>query len=159
VDISRTGFYLFYKLQAGTALGYMMVTVTLRLEGGLRYNSVLGAKSLTASTIAAEGRAGANTLPEPPSLFLACWPGSRTRRDSTRNKKTETDGWADETFLIKHCVLSANEENGNSILAVFMALLEFSIHAGDYGNSNHHVGPYPAIPGGKASGDLTFRLR
>ena len=106
MDISRTGFYLFYKLQAGTALGYMMVTVTLRLEGGLRYNSVLGAKSLTASTIAAEGRAGANTLPEPPSLFLACWPGSRTRRDSTRNKKTETDGWADETFLIKHCVLS-----------------------------------------------------
>ena len=31
---------------------------------------------------------------------------------SRKKKQPDTDGWADETFLIKYRLISANEENG-----------------------------------------------
>jgi len=64
-------------------------------------------------------------------------------------KGAKTDGWADETFLVKYRILSANEENGNYILTAFMG---FSAPTGDDGNSNHHGVFTPTIAGGKGFG-------
>jgi hypothetical protein len=70
---------------------------------------------------------------------------------ATKKKQPDTDGWADETFLIKYRLLSANEENGNYIVTAFMG---FSAPTGDDGNSNHHGIFTPTIAGGKGFGDF-----
>jgi hypothetical protein len=62
-------------------------------------------------------------------------------------KSARTDGWADETFLIKYRILSANEEGGNYMLTAFMG---FSAPTGDDSNSNHHGVFTPTIAGGLA---------
>lgn len=65
--------------------------------------------------------------------------------------KPDTDGWADETFLIKYRIASANEENGNYIVTAFMG---FSAPTGDDGNSNRHGIFTPTIAAGKGFGDF-----
>ena len=62
-----------------------------------------------------------------------------------------TDGWADETFLLKYRLLSANEDNGNYIVTAFMG---FSAPTGDDGNSAGHGLFTPTIAGGKGFGDF-----
>jgi hypothetical protein len=68
----------------------------------------------------------------------------------TKKKQPPTDGWADETFLIKYRLLSANEENGNYIVTAFMS---FSAPTGNDGNSNHHGIFTPTIAAGKGFGN------
>ena len=53
----------------------------------------------------------------------------------TKKKSVNTDGWGDQTFLLKYRLLSANEENGNYIVTAFMG---FSAPTGDDGNSAGH---------------------
>jgi hypothetical protein len=72
-------------------------------------------------------------------------------RHATKEEKPATDGWADETFLIKYRLLSANEENGNYIVTAFMG---FSAPTGDDGNSNHHAIFTPTFAAGKGFGDF-----
>ena len=55
---------------------------------------------------------------------------------STTKKVVATDGWEDETFLIKYRLLSANEEAGNYIVTAFMG---FSAPTGTHGNSSGHA--------------------
>ena len=62
-----------------------------------------------------------------------------------------TDGWADETFLLKYRLLSSNEEHGNYIVTAFMG---FSAPTGDDGNSAGHGLFTPTIAGGKGFGDF-----
>ncbi|HML17492.1 MAG TPA: hypothetical protein VK419_10720, partial [Bryobacteraceae bacterium] len=70
-------------------------------------------------------------------------------KHSTKKKKATTDGWADETFLIKYRLLSANEESGNYIVTAFMG---FSVPTGEGGNSNGHALFTPTIAAGKGWG-------
>ncbi|HXC34353.1 MAG TPA: hypothetical protein VNV43_00660 [Candidatus Acidoferrales bacterium] len=60
-------------------------------------------------------------------------------------------GWADETFLVKHRILSGNEENGDYILTAFMGL---SVPSGSDDFSSHHFGFTPTIAGGKGWGNF-----
>ena len=62
-----------------------------------------------------------------------------------------TDGWADETFLVKYRIVSANEDNGNYIVTAFMG---FSAPTGDDGNSAGHALFTPTIAAGKGWGDF-----
>jgi hypothetical protein len=69
----------------------------------------------------------------------------------TKNTVAPSDGWADETFLVKYRLLSANEEKGNYIMTAFMG---FSAPTGDAANSNGHGIFTPTIAGGKGWGNF-----
>jgi hypothetical protein len=69
----------------------------------------------------------------------------------TKKHAVTTDGWADETFLVKYRILSANEDNGNYIVTAFMG---FSAPTGDDGNSAGHALFTPTIAAGKGWGDF-----
>jgi hypothetical protein len=63
-------------------------------------------------------------------------------------------GWADETFLVKGRILSANEENGDYILTAFFGL---SVPSGSDDLSSHHFDFTPTIAGGKGWGNFDFQ--
>jgi hypothetical protein len=63
-------------------------------------------------------------------------------------------GWADETFLVKYRILSANEENGDYILTAFMGL---SVPSGSDDFSAHHYIYTPTIAGGKGWGNFDIQ--
>jgi len=69
-------------------------------------------------------------------------------------EKLLSDGWADESFLIKYRLLSANEGNGNYIVTAFMG---FSAPTGDDGNSSRHGVFTPTIAFGKGWGDFDIQ--
>ena len=72
----------------------------------------------------------------------------------TENTKPHKDGWADETFLVKYRILSANEENGDYILTAFMGL---SVPSGSDDYSSHHYGFTPTVAFGKGWGRFDFQ--
>jgi hypothetical protein len=94
-----------------------LVTVTPRLEQELRYDqsweSLPGGKTLTNY---GNGK-GLEIIPADPfELIIGAPPWE------TENTEPRKQGWGDEGFLLKYRLLSANEENGNYILAAFMGL-------------------------------------
>lgn len=72
----------------------------------------------------------------------------------TTKIRPDTDGWADETFLIKYRLLSANAEHGDYIVTAFMG---FSAPSGDDGNSSRHGIFTPTIAFGKGFGNFDFQ--
>ena len=80
--------------------------------------------------------------------------GTIQHPNEKKHTKPPSDGWADETFLIKYRIVSANEESGDYIVTAFMG---FSAPTGDDGNSNRHGIFTPTIALGKDSVMLTFR--
>jgi len=69
----------------------------------------------------------------------------------SRNRPPDTDGWADETFLLKYRVLSANEQSGNHIVSLFMG---FSAPTGSATKTMNHATFTPTIAFGKGRGDF-----
>jgi hypothetical protein len=132
-----------------------IVTVTPRLEEEFRYDQFWQANPYGQATDNFDGSKGLELIPfENVELILGvpAWIAHNGRiLHATKKKAPPTDGWADETFLIKYRLLSANEENGNSIITAFMG---FSAPTGDDGNSNHHGVFTPTIAGGKGFGDF-----
>ncbi|MGH7934415.1 MAG: hypothetical protein ACREQN_14815 [Candidatus Binataceae bacterium] len=73
----------------------------------------------------------------------------------SRNRPRGTDGWADETFLMKYRILAANEESGNYIVSAFMG---FSAPTAERNrNSAGHALFTPTIAFGKGFGDFDFQ--
>lgn len=72
----------------------------------------------------------------------------------TKTSTPSTDGWADETFLIKYRLFSGNAENGNYIVTAFMG---FSAPTGNNGNSSGHAIFTPTIAFGKGFGNFDFQ--
>jgi hypothetical protein len=75
-------------------------------------------------------------------------------RPPIRTSTPPTNGWADETFLIKCRLLSGNAEHGNYIVTAFMG---FSAPTGDNGNSSGHAIFTPTVAFGKGFGDLDLQ--
>ena len=63
-------------------------------------------------------------------------------------------GWADESFLFKYRLLSANEQHGNYILTAFMGL---SVPTGSQAFTENHYIVTPTIAFGKGWGDFDFQ--
>ena len=61
------------------------------------------------------------------------------------------EGWADESFLLKYRLLSANEEEGDYILTAFMGL---SVPTGSAAYSLNHYVFTPTVAFGKGWGDF-----
>jgi hypothetical protein len=80
--------------------------------------------------------------------------GSLAHPKPKPGKEPHTDGWSDETFLVKYRLLSANNENGNYVVTAFMG---FSAPTGDDGNSAGHAIFTPTIAFGKGWGNFDFQ--
>jgi hypothetical protein len=132
-----------------------IVTVTPRLEEELRYDQYWEGNQYGQATDNFGDSKGLELIPfENVEIILGVpgWIAHNGRiLPATKKKSPDTDGWADETFLIKYRLLSANEEKGNYIVTAFMG---FSAPTGDDGNSNHHGVFTPTIAGGKGWGDF-----
>ena len=75
----------------------------------------------------------------------------RAHRPFDGEDAVATDDWADETFLIKYRLLSANEEAGDYIVTAFMG---FSAPTAGHGNSSGHALFTPTLAAGKGFGDF-----
>jgi hypothetical protein len=130
-----------------------IVTVTPRLEEEFRYDQFWQTNPHGQATDNFGGSKGLELIPfENVELILGvpAWIAHNGHIPHATKKETPpTDGWADETFLIKYRLLSANEENGNYMVTAFMG---FSAPTGDDGNSNHHGIFTPTIAAGKGFG-------
>jgi hypothetical protein len=130
-----------------------LVTVTPRLEEEFRYDQVWQARPYgEAEDVYGNGK-GLELIPFQNTeiiLGIPAW-NAHTGRIVPGG---DTDGWADETFLVKYRILSANKENGDYILTAFMG---FSAPTGDDGNSNRHGIFTPTIAGGKGFGNFDIQ--
>ena len=127
-----------------------LVTVTPRLEQELRYDqSWTTMNSAHYPQVDNYGTTkGVELIPFNPMEFIIGIPGYETENHPHRW------GWADETFLAKYRILSANKDNGNYILTAFMGL---SVPSGSDDFSAHHFIFTPTIAGGKGWGDFDFQ--
>ena len=135
-----------------------LVTVTPRLEQEYRYDQFWQSNGYGIATDNFGGGKGLELIPfENTEIILGvpAWTAHNGRiLHSTKKKKVTTDGWADETFLIKYRLLSANEESGNYIVTAFMG---FSAPTGDDGNSNGHALFTPTLAAGKGFGNFNVQ--
>lgn len=135
-----------------------LITVTPRLEEEFRYDQFWQAKSHGVTEDTFGGGKGLELIPYQNIeiiLGVPAWNAyNGTPQPATATKKPDTDGWADETFLVKYRLLSANEESGNYILTAFMG---FSAPTGDDGNSMRHGVFTPTIAGGKGFGNFDIQ--
>jgi hypothetical protein len=126
-----------------------MTTVTPRLEEELRYDqSWETTSSGTRLTSFGLGK-GLELIPmENVEVILGipAW--------QSRNKSDEKDGFADDSFLVKYRIASANEENGNYILTAFLGL---QVPTGSKDNTTDHYTVTPTIASGKGWGDFDIQ--
>lgn len=132
-----------------------LVTVTPRLEEEFRYDQFWQSNPHGGATDNFGGGKGLELIPMQDVEVILGVPAWIAHNGAIRHpgkkKKPAADGWADETFLIKYRLLSANEDAGNYIVTAFMG---FSASTGDDGNSLHHGVFTPAIAFGKGFGDF-----
>jgi len=126
-----------------------LVTVTPRLEEEFRYDlmseSLPGGKTLTIYG----GGKGLELIPfERVEVIIGvpAW--------ESENTSPSKQGWADESFLIKYRLLSANEKEGNYILTAFFGL---SVPTGSAAYSQEHYVFTPTLAFGKGWGDFDFQ--
>lgn len=71
-----------------------------------------------------------------------------------RSGSNAANGWADENFLLKYRLLSANEDNGNYILSLFLGT---TVPDGSAAFTTHQTVFTPAVALGKGWGDFDFQ--
>jgi hypothetical protein len=129
-----------------------LVTVTPRLEEELRYDQFWQANPHGVATDNFGGAKGLELIPFQNTEIILGVPAYIAHNGHIlHGKDVAKDDWADETFLIKYRLLSANEDTGNYIVTAFMG---FSVPTGDRGNSSGHALFTPTIAGGKGFGNF-----
>jgi hypothetical protein len=132
-----------------------LVTVTPRLEEELRYDQFFQANAHGVATDNYGGGKGLELIPFQNTevvLGIPAWLAHTGHiLHSSKGHEEPTDGWADETFLVKYRLLSANEEHGDYIVTAFMG---FSAPTGDDDNSSGHALFTPTLAAGKGFGDF-----
>jgi hypothetical protein len=129
-----------------------LVTVTPRLEEEIRYDQFWQANPHGVATDNFGGGKGLELIPFQNTEIILGVPAYIAHNGHIlHGKDVPKDDWADETFLVKYRLLSANEENGNYIVTAFMG---FSAPTGLRGNSSGHALFTPTIAGGKGFGDF-----
>src|SRR6202050_5636883 len=132
-----------------------VVTVTPRLEEEYRYDQSWQANQKGVATDNFGNGKGLELIPFQNTEIILGVPNWVAHNGAIQHgKDVKTDGWADETFLAKYRILSANEENGNYILTAFMG---FSAPTGTSGNTARHFEFTPTIAFGKGWGDFDFQ--
>jgi hypothetical protein len=129
-----------------------LTTVTPRLEEEVRYDQLWQANPHGVATDNFGAGKGLELIPFQNTEIILGVPAWIAHNGHIRHgADIPKDDWADETFLVKYRLLSANEENGNYILTAFMG---FSAPTGNRGNSAGHALFTPTIAGGKGFGNF-----
>lgn len=123
-----------------------LATVTPRLEEELRYDQTVQSLPGAHKLVNYDGNKGVELIPFSPVEIIIGVPAWETENLTPRK-----NGWTDETFLLKYRITSANEENGNYIVTVFMGL---SVPSGSLNYSSGHFMYTPTIAAGKGWGDF-----
>ena len=140
-----------------------LVTVTPRLEEEYRYDQLWQAQPHGKALDNFGANKGLELIPFQNTEIILGTPGwiahngalpQKPKKGKKPGPKPASDGWADETFLIKYRILSGNAENGDYILTAFMG---FSVPTGDDGNSNGHTIYTPTLAFGKGFGNFDFQ--
>jgi Putative MetA-pathway of phenol degradation len=123
-----------------------VATVTPRLEQELRYDQswedLPGGDTLKSFG----GGKGLEVIPAERVELILGIPAWQSE-DTSPGKQ----GWADDSFLLKYRLLSANEEAGNYILSAFLGL---TVPTGSADFTTHHYVVTPAIALGKGWGNF-----
>ena len=122
-----------------------VVTVTPRLEQEYRYDQTWQNRPGDTNVTNYGAGKGLEIIPTSNTEVIL---GQPSYVSSTTRKGT-TQGFADETFLLKYRGLSENEENGNYIVTGFLGV---SIPTGSNAFTNHHTIITPTLAGGKGWG-------
>lgn len=132
-----------------------VVTVTPRLEEEYRYDQSWQANRKGVATDNFGNGKGLELIPFQNIEIILGVPNWVAHNGAIKHgHDAATDGWADETFLVKYRIVSANEENGNYILTAFMG---FSAPTGSNINGNGHGLFTPTLAFGKGFGDFDFQ--
>ncbi len=126
-----------------------LVTVTPRLEEELRYDQMWESDHDGHSLTSYGGGKGLELIPAERIELIIGVPAWQTE-----NTKPTQNGWADESFLVKYRLLSANEQNGNYILTAFMGL---TVPNGSTDFTSHHYTYSPTLAFGKGWGGFDFQ--
>jgi hypothetical protein len=126
-----------------------LVTVTPRLEEEVRYDQLWQANPHGVATDNFGAGKGLELIPfQNTEIILGVPAWIAHNGHILHGKDVDKDDWADETFLVKYRLLSANEENGNYILTGLHGLQRadrqpwkqfraLSFHADDRGGQRH----------------------
>lgn len=137
-----------------------LVTVTPRLEEEYRYDQLWQAQPHGKALDNFGANKGLELIPFQNTEIILGVPGwiahngVLPRPPKKGKPKPPSDGWADESFLVKYRILSGNEENGNCILTAFMG---FQVPTGDDDNSAGHAIYTPTLAFGKGFGNFDFQ--
>lgn len=126
-----------------------LVTVTPRLEEEVRYDQLWQAAAGGHSLTSYGGGKGLELIPAEHLEFIIGVPAWQTE-----NTKPAKNGWADESFLVKYRLLSANEENGDYILTAFLGL---TVPNGSADYTSKHYTITPTLAGGKGWGNFDIQ--
>src|SRR5579875_409984 len=127
-----------------------LVTVTPRLEEEYRYDQLWQTQPHGTALNNFGANKGLELIPFSPVELILSTPGYISRGGHVK----ASNGWADETFLIKYRLLAANEETGNYILTLFLGI---SAPTGDDPVSLRHTVYTPTIAFGKGWGNFDFQ--
>jgi hypothetical protein len=126
-----------------------VATTSPALQEVLRYDimqqSLKGGRTLTTF---GSGK-GLEFIPTERIQFIIGLPSWQSENTTPRK-----DGWADESFLMKYRLLSANEAEGNYVLTLFAGL---TAPTGSETFTTHHYTFSPTIAGGKGWGDFNVQ--
>jgi hypothetical protein len=137
-----------------------VLTVTPLLEEEYRYDQSWRSLAHGAATDIFGGGKGLELIPFQNVEVILGVPAWIAHNGAIRHAGKGTrggapsDGWADETFLVKYRIASANAEHGNYVVTAFIG---FSAPTGDDGNSNRHAIFTPTIAVGKGLGDFDIQ--
>ncbi len=126
-----------------------LVTVTPRLEQELRYDQYFESAPEGKTLDSYGAGKGLELIPcenVETILGIPAWLG--------HNKPAGTDGFADDSFLLKYRWLSANEDHGNYILTSFLGV---TVPTGNAANTSGRYTFTPTIAGGKGWGNFDFQ--
>lgn len=148
--IIRNWFNMVSKIQAEQPHWVTpLVTITPRLEQEFRYDQFWKLSAGNHNLNSYGGGKGIELIPLQNTEIILGIPPYQTR-----NTPDGTDGFADESFLFKYRLLSANEENGNYILTAFLGL---TIPTGSDHNTTDHVVTTPTLAFGKGWGNFDIQ--
>ena len=126
-----------------------LVTVTPRLEEEVRYDQFWQSRSQNQSFNSYGAGKGLELIPTEHTEIILGVPAYQERSDPKA-----ASGWADDNFLLKYRVLSANEDNGNYILSLFLGL---AVPSGSEAFTTHQTIVTPALAFGKGWGDFDIQ--
>lgn len=126
-----------------------LVTVTPRLEQEFRYDQTIQSTA-GGNTLTSYGAGkGLEIIPAEPVEVILGVPAWQSHK-----KPADEDGFADDNFLLKYRLLSANEEHGNYILTTFLGM---TAPTGGEANTKGRYTFTPTIAGGKGWGNFDIQ--